>query len=79
MPEIIGFVVNTPVLQCSILLDGQLQIRTTTFVGGTPQYHRHTIFPGQDTINEDVRIQLWCSDNWTPEVITAYDQSLIRE
>jgi hypothetical protein len=40
------------------------------------RYHRHVITPGADTSAEDERVQAIASAVHTPEVISAYEDSL---
>ena len=40
------------------------------------RYHRHVINPGADTSGEDQRVQAIASAVHTPEVISAYEDSL---
>lgn len=40
------------------------------------RYHRHVITPGADTSAEDERVQVIAGAVHTPEVISAYEESL---
>jgi hypothetical protein len=40
--------------------------------------HTKTLCPGDDYSNEDADTQKMCDALWTPEVIAAYQQSIIQ-
>lgn len=40
------------------------------------RYHRHVITPGADTSTEDERVQAIAGAIHTPEVVSAYEESL---
>lgn len=42
------------------------------------RYHRTTFYPGQDVTDQPEAVQAFCFEAWTPEVIAAYETSLIR-
>lgn len=46
-------------------------------IGGI-QYNRYVLSPGDDYSNEDADTQKVCDALWTPEVIAAYQQSIIQ-
>ena len=57
--------------------NGIVQVRTATRIvedGNviSTSYHRHTIAPGQDYLNEDARVQAICQATHTADVIAAY-------
>ena len=61
----------------TILEDGQLQIRQSRRVFDDAEqiaetYHRHVLVPGDDTIQEDARVQAVANLLWTPAVVQAY-------
>lgn len=64
-----------------VLLQGQIQVRTRNQVlkDGVEiaaTYHRHVLSPGDDLTNEDPRVVAIAEATWTPEVISAYQESL---
>ncbi len=66
-----------------VLEDGQIQVRRANRVlrDGvkiSETYHRHVISPGDDLAREDVKVQVVAKSIWTPEVIAAYRDSLIK-
>ena len=40
------------------------------------KYHRSTFYPGQDVTNQLEAVQTFCSEAWTSEVITSYNDSI---
>lgn len=68
----------------SILLDGQIQLREDTIIEENGKelsrtYHRRVLSPGDDTSKEtDGRIQVIAGLLWTPEVIKAFKNKLVR-
>ena len=40
-------------------------------------YQRHVLAPGDDITNEDPKVQAIANAIWTPEVIAAYQASLL--
>jgi hypothetical protein len=49
-------------------------LRDGTEIAAT--YHRHVLSPGDDLTNEDPRVVAIAEATWTPEVISAYQESL---
>jgi len=39
-------------------------------------FHRHVLAPGDNIVNEDIRVQAIANAIWTEEVILAYRESL---
>lgn len=66
-----------------ILPTSVIQLRQSTqiledgVILGEPSYHRWCVCPGDDVTNQDEQIQAIANALWTPEVITAYQQSII--
>ena len=68
---------QTVISAITILEDGQLQIRRSRRIFDGPtmlaeQYHRHVRVPGDDTTQEDARVQAVAGLLWTPAVVQAY-------
>jgi hypothetical protein len=40
------------------------------------KYHRSTFYPGQDVTDQLEAVQAFCSEAWTPEVISLYETNL---
>ncbi len=63
--------------QIEVTENGVVQVRTATKIienGAviSTAYHRHSIAPGKDYSQEDVRVQAICTAAHTHEVISAY-------
>lgn len=65
-----------------IIENGSVQVRTKTAIfedgkqiGGT--LHRHVVVPGDDYSKENARVQAICAVTHTPEVIAAYQTTLM--
>lgn len=61
--------------------DGIIQVRTITRVleDGkelSKSYHRHTVNPKDDTVNEDDRTKVIASAIYTPEFIAEYEAKM---
>jgi len=41
-------------------------------------YHRYVLAPGDDVIQEDLRVQAVAAAIWTPEVVAAYRAGIIQ-
>ena len=66
-----------------VLLNGSIQVRRRDQIlkDGTEiaaTFHRHVIHPGDDTTNEDSRVAAIAAATWTPEVLAAYEEGLIK-
>jgi hypothetical protein len=66
------------------LENGCVQVRAKTSVFEDDKelsysYHRHVVSPGDDYSQEDARVQAICAAVHTPEVIAAYQATLITE
>jgi len=64
--------------------NGVVQVRAKTSVFEDDKelsysYHRHVVSPGDDYSQEDARVQAICAAVHTPEVIAAYQATLITE
>jgi hypothetical protein len=64
--------------------NGAVQVRTKTAIVEDGKelsysYHRHVVAPGEDYSQEDARVQAICAAVHTPEVIAAYQATLITE
>ena len=66
-----------------VLESGAVQVRTKTAImedgkqiSGT--FHRHVVVPGDDYSGEDARVQAICAAVHTPEVIAAYQATLVK-
>lgn len=62
---------------CEVTEGGHVQVRVATRIleDGkiiSQTFHRHVVSPGQDTSNEDAKVQAICAAVHTPEVIAAY-------
>jgi hypothetical protein len=44
----------------------------------TRAFHRHVITPIDDITNEDEKVKSIASSIWTPEIIEAYKQSIVK-
>jgi urease accessory protein UreE len=65
-----------------VLLQGQIQVRRRDQVlkDGVEiaaTYHRHVLSPGDDLTGQDPRVVAIAEATWTPEVIQAYQDSLV--
>jgi len=65
------------------LESGVVQIRTATKIMDdgkeiSRSLHRHLIEPGQDYSQEDTKVQAICAAIHTPEVIAAYEASIVK-
>jgi hypothetical protein len=54
--------------EAACILDNGVEVSKT--------YHRSSCFPGQDLTSVPDRVAAICNTVWTPEVITAWQQSL---
>ena len=66
------------------LENGCVQVRAKTSVFEDDKelsysYHRHVVSPGDDYSQEDARVKAICAAVHTPEVIAAYQATLITE
>jgi archaellum component FlaF (FlaF/FlaG flagellin family) len=62
--------------------NGSVQVRTKTAIMEdgvqlSGSFRRHIVVPGQDYSNEDPRVQAICAATHTPEVIQAYQDSIV--
>ena len=61
-----------------------IQVRTANIIERdgvevTRTFHRHVLSPGDDVSGQDPKVQAIANAVWTPEVIAAYQASLVRE
>ena len=61
-----------------------VQVRTATVVKEdgvelSRSFHRHVVAPGEDTTGMDAEVIAICAAVHTPEVIAAYEASLLPE
>lgn len=66
-----------------VVENGALQIRTANIIEKDGKeiartFHRHVLSPGDSVVNEDPKVQAIANAVWTPEVIAAYQASLVR-
>ena len=62
---------------CEVTEGGHVQVRVATRIleDGkiiSQSFHRHVVSPGQDTSNEDAKVQAICAAVHTPEVVAAF-------
>jgi len=67
-----------------VLLNGTIQVRRRDQilkdgVEIAATYHRHVLSPGDDLTDQDPRVVAIAEATWTPEVIAAYQASLVFE
>ena len=60
-----------------------IQVRTANIIERdgveiTRTFHRHVLSPGDDVSGQDSKVQAIANAVWTPEVIAAYQASLVR-
>jgi hypothetical protein len=65
-----------------VLLNGSIQVRRRDQilkdgVEIAATYHRHVLSPGDDLTDQDPRVGAIAEATWTPEVIQAYQDSLV--
>ena len=65
-----------------VLENGSVQVRTKTAIMEdgkeiSSQFHRHVVSPGDDYSTDNIRVQAICAATHTPEVIAAYQASLV--
>jgi len=64
--------------------NGAVQVRTKTAIVEdgkelSGSFYRHVVSPGDDYSQEDARVKAICAAVHTPEVIAAYQATLITE
>lgn len=67
-----------------LVQSNHIQVRTATIIEKdgveiARTFHRHVLAPGDNVTNEDPKVQAIANAVWTPEVIAAYQASLVRE
>jgi len=67
-----------------LVQSNHIQVRTANIIEKdgveiARTFHRHVLSPGADVTNEDPKVQAIANAVWTPEVIAAYQASLVRE
>ena len=66
-----------------LVQSNHIQVRTATIIEKDGKeiartFHRHVLPPGDDVSGQDAKVQAIANAVWTPEVITAYQASLVR-
>ena len=66
-----------------LVQSNHIQVRTANIIERdgievTRTFHRHVLSPGDDVSGQDPKVQAIANAVWTPEVITAYQASLVR-
>jgi hypothetical protein len=64
-----------------VVENGVIQVRTATIIERdgveiSRTFHRHTVSPGDDLNNQDVKVKSIASSIWTEEVILSYKSSI---
>lgn len=67
-----------------LVQSNHIQVRTANIIERdgvevTRTFHRHVLAPGDDVSGQDPKVQAIANAVWTPEVIAAYQASLVRE
>jgi hypothetical protein len=67
-----------------LVQSNHIQVRTANIIEKdgieiARTFHRHVLAPGDSVINEDAKVQAIANAIWTPEVVAAYQSSLVRE
>jgi len=67
-----------------LVQSNHIQVRTANIIERdgveiARTFHRHVLAPGDSVVNEDPKVQAIANAVWTPEVIAAYQASLVRE
>ena len=75
---------KTLVDKIELVQTNHIQVRTANIIEKdgveiARTFHRHVLSPGADVTNEDPKVQAIANAVWTPEVIAAYQASLVRE
>jgi hypothetical protein len=63
--------------------NNSIQVRTATIIEKdgaelTRAYHRHVLCPGDNIVNEDLKVQAIANAIWTEEVILAYKELIAK-
>lgn len=66
-----------------LVQSNHIQVRTANIIEKdgieiARTFHRHVLSPGDNVANEDPKVQAIANAVWTPEVIAAYQASLVR-
>jgi len=69
--------------QIEVLESGHIQIRQATKIMENGKeisktYHRHVLSPGDSLEGQDEKVQRIAKAVWTPEVVAAYKDTLLR-
>ena len=64
-----------------VIENGIVQVRQVTRIIEddiqlSSSYHRWTLIPGQDTSDQEQKVQAICNAAWTPEVVAAYQATI---
>ncbi len=75
---------KTIVDKVELVQSNHIQVRTANIIERdgvevTRTFHRHVLSPGDDVSGQDPKVQAIANAVWTPEVIAAYQASLVRE
>ena len=75
---------KTLVDKIELVQTNHIQVRTANIIEKdgveiARTFHRHVLSPGDSVVNEDPKVQAIANAVWTPEVIAAYQASLVRE
>jgi len=67
-----------------LVQSNHIQVRTANIIEKdgveiARTFHRHVLSPGDDVSGQDPKVQAIANAVWTPEVIAAYQASLVRE
>ena len=66
-----------------LVQSNHIQVRTANIIEKdgveiARTFHRHVLAPGDDVSGQDPKVQAIANAVWTPEVIAAYQASLVR-
>ena len=66
-----------------LVQSNHIQVRTANIIEKdgveiARTFHRHVLSPGDDVSGQDPKVQAIANAVWTPEVIAAYQASLVR-
>ena len=72
---------TTKVDQIEVVETNHIQVRTATIIEKdgieiSRTFHRHSLRPGEDISNEDLKVQAIANAIWTEEVVATYQASI---
>ena len=75
---------KTIIDKIEVIETNSIQVRTATIIEKdgtelTRTFHRHVLYPGDDTSAEDPKVQAIATAIWTEEIIAAYQASQVVE